>query len=71
MSLNFIHTTTIKIIVDHNLIGFHLATKIWDGSEINEWAYSAHQVPWDVFLGELIFFRLFWVSFDQKQMLVV
>ena len=29
--------------------GFHPATKIWGGSAINEWAYSARQVPWDVF----------------------
>ena len=34
---------------------FHLATKIWGGSAINEWAYSACQVPWDVFLGEFLF----------------
>ena len=32
------------------LSGFHLATKIWGGSMINEWAYSARKVPWDVFL---------------------
>ena len=31
------------------LPGFHPATKIWGGSAINEWAYSAYQVPWDVF----------------------
>jgi hypothetical protein len=30
--------------------GFHLATKIWGGSTINEWTYVACQVPWDVFL---------------------
>ena len=49
------HTTTIKIIVDHNLIEFHLATKIWDGSMINHLAYSAHQVPWDlIFLGDFL-----------------
>ena len=34
--------------------GFHLATKIWGGSALNEWAYLAHQVPWDVFLGEFL-----------------
>ena len=50
--------------------GFHLATKIWGGSEINEWAYSARQLPGDVenFFNSS---RLFWVIFDQKQMLVV
>ena len=49
---------------------FHLATKIWGGSEINEWAYSARQLPGDVenFFNSS---RLFWVIFDQKQMLVV
>ena len=31
--------------------GFHLATKISGGSE-----YIAHQVPWDVFLGEFVNF---------------
>ena len=36
------------------LSGFHLATKIWGGSAINEWAYLARQVPWDVFLGKLL-----------------
>ena len=34
--------------------GFHLATKIWDGSEINEWAYSARQLPGCIFLGEFL-----------------
>jgi hypothetical protein len=41
--------------------GFHLATKIWGGSAINEWAYAARQVPLDVFSEGLLiplnFFR--------------
>ena len=36
------------------LSGFHLAMKIWGGSAINEWAYLARQVPWDIFLGEFL-----------------
>ena len=39
--------------------GFYLATKIWGGSAINEWANLACQVPWDVYF------------FNQKQMRVV
>ena len=29
----------------HVQSGFHLATKIWGGSVINEWAYLVHKVP--------------------------
>ena len=43
--------------------------KIWGGSTMNEWAYSACQIPQDVFLE--ISSRLFQVIFDQKQMLVI
>ena len=35
-------------------VRIHLAIKIWGGSVINEWANLAHQVPWDVFLGEFL-----------------
>ena len=45
------HTTTIKIIVDHNRVSS--SDKIWGGSTINDLAYSARQVPWDVFLDFL------------------
>ena len=31
---------------------------------MNEWAYSARQVHWDIFLGEFL-----QIIFDQKQML--
>ena len=34
--------------------GFHLATKIWDGSTINEWAYLAYQVPCGACFGEFL-----------------
>ena len=44
--------------IDNNIMlmpGFHLATKIWGGSALNELAYLAHKVPWDVaFLGEFL-----------------
>ena len=38
------------------MAGFHLVIKIWGGSAIKEWAYSAHHaVPWDIiFLGEFL-----------------
>ena len=31
------------------LVRVSYSDKIWGGSTINEWAYSACQVPWDVF----------------------
>ena len=34
--------------------GFHLATKIWDGSVINEWVYLENQVPWDMCVEEFL-----------------
>ena len=37
-----------------SISGFHLATKIWGGSATNEWAYLVRQVPWNVFLGEVV-----------------
>jgi hypothetical protein len=42
------------------LPGFLLATKIWGGSAINEWAYVACQIPWDVFSESL------WITSDEK-----
>ena len=36
------------------IAGFHLATKIWGGSTINELVYLARQVTWDIFLGEFL-----------------
>ena len=36
--------------------GFHLATKIWGGSVINEWAYLVCQVTWNVSLGDVVQF---------------
>ena len=52
---------------------FHLATKIWGGSAINEWVHLACQVPWDVFLGEFVkFLRIVLCNFWSKtNMLVV
>ena len=35
--------------INHTQPGFHPVTKIWGGSMIIEWVYSARQVPWDVF----------------------
>jgi hypothetical protein len=46
--------------------GFHLATKIRGGSAINEWAYVARQVPWDVFSEGLLILQDFSVVFDEK-----
>ena len=42
----------------------HLATKIWGGSVINEWAYLERQVPWNTFLGEFLYFlQIVWGNF--------
>jgi hypothetical protein len=45
------------------MAGFLLATKIWGGSAINEWAYVACQIHWDVFSESL---SIFSVTSDEK-----
>ena len=48
--------------------GFHLATKVWDTSAINEWVYLACQVPWTYFrIISLNSSRLFQINFDQNK----
>ena len=53
----------------HVLLRVSSSDKNWGGSMINEWAYSAHQVPWDD--SSFNSSSLFWIIFDQKQMLVI
>ena len=58
------------LVITRAMPGFHLGTKIWGGSMINEWTYLARQVPWDIFLGE--FLQIISGNFlIKKQMLVV